>query len=95
VFVTSATPPRRPIVRYILQECPRYEEERQTFHVTGTLRDILGDDSHNVLNAAVFFDGTEISKLILLYSTFCVVLPSLVLYKYFIGPYTACFIKSF
>jgi hypothetical protein len=30
---------------HILQECPRHNEEYQTFHLIGALRDILGDGS--------------------------------------------------
>jgi hypothetical protein len=38
----------------ILLECPRYGWERQTYHLHGTLRDILGDGRRSVYNIMVF-----------------------------------------
>jgi hypothetical protein len=61
--VTTVTPPH-PTVLLILKECPRYDDERQIFHLFGALRCILGDDGSKLCNVVVLLRGIRFDSLI-------------------------------
>jgi hypothetical protein len=51
-------------VLHILQQCPYYDEEFQTFYLHGAMNNILGDYRCNVSNFFTFFHAIEVGKYI-------------------------------
>jgi hypothetical protein len=48
----------------IMEECPRYDQEHQAFHLLGELHGIPGDDCGNVSNVMAFLRSIRIGNFI-------------------------------